>query len=155
MIWGLEQPQIKNGIDTITLDYAELRPDFMMPIILEYRSPFNGEMNFIYLGDYAHFRVQINLFEITNRSGFFNQLKSLEKQIVVFYPHKDGEAIKDRFGNDVIFFVSTVKPFYLENENEFDIMEITFNSVGYVDYTGIYNILGFGYQFAYNFGYGI
>lgn len=155
MIFGLHQPQIKIGGNTIILDYADLQPDFMTPLFLEYTSPLNGDKNFIYVGDYAGFRVQINLFETIDAETLMTQLKGLEKQLVVFYPHKDGSAIKDRFGNDILFFVNTVKPFYLNNENQFDMIELTFSSIGFVDYSDNYNILGFGYQFGYNFGYGV
>lgn len=155
MIFGLEQPQIKIGEEIIVLNFSNMQPDFMTPLFFEYVSPFNGDKNFIYLGDYAQFRIQINLFETASHDALFAQLKGLEEQLVIFYPHKDGAAIKDKFGNDILFFVNAVTPFYLNNENEFDMIELTFSSVGFVDYTGVYNILGFGYQFSYNYGFGV
>lgn len=155
MIFGVQQPQIKVGGNTIVLDYADLQPDFMTPLIVEYVSPLNGDRNFIYVGDHAQFRVQIKLFETSDPDGLLSQLKGLEKQLAVFYPHKEAQPIKDKFGNDALFFIGSVKPFYLENENHFDMIELTFSSVGFIDYTGTYNILGFGYQFGYNFGFGV
>lgn len=152
MIFGLEQPQIKVGIETIVLNNVQLQPDFLIPIVLENTSPLNGEKTFIYKGDYARFRIQINLFE--SATPTFEQLKGYEKQFAIFYPHKDGDAVKDRFGNDILFFISHVTPFYLENEVDFDMVELTFNSIGFVDYKGVWNILGYGYQFGTNFGLG-
>ncbi len=153
MIFGSQEPKFIVGITEIILNHAEMQPDFLKPILLEYASPLDGVRNFIYLGDYAQFRIQVNLFEAIGVT--FSQLKVLEKNLCVFFPHKDGDAIKDKFGNNALFLISDVKPFYLNNENKFDMVEITFRCIGFIDYTGIYNILGFGYQFGYNFGYGV
>lgn len=155
MIFGLEAPQIKIGNEIIVLEKSNLQPDFLTPVVIEYVSPLNGDKNFIVLGDYAGFRIQINSFETISATTLFLLLKAKEKNLCVFFPHKDGQPIKDKAGNDCLFFISSVKPYYLENDVEFDMVEITFNSVGFVDLSGTYSVLGFGYQFAYNFGYGV
>lgn len=155
MILGLQKPQIVVGGSTTEFEFAEMQPDFLTPLVVEYVSPLNGDRNFIYVGDYARFRIQINLFQFSDPAAKLDQLKALEKQLCVFYPHQDGQSIKDKFGNSALFFISKVNPFYLDNEDDFDMVEMTFDSVGFVDYTGAYNVLGFGYQFGYSFGYGV
>ncbi|MBS3945345.1 MAG: hypothetical protein KGZ42_07600 [Melioribacter sp.] len=155
MIFGLEQPQIKIGEEILLLNNSNLEPEFMKPIYIEYTSPLNGEKTFIYLGDYASFKIQVNAFDIDDSEFLFQQLKKIEGELVVFYPHKDEQAIKDKFGNDVLFYISAVEPYYLNNDSQFDIIQIELLSVGFVDYSGIYNIHGYGYQFAHNFGYGV
>lgn len=155
MIFGLEQAKIIiDENEEIILEHSNLEPEFLKPILLEYPSPLNGHRNFIYLGDYAGFKVELDLTKYDNKDLFFSKLKNLENELVVFHPHKDGDAIKDIAGNDVLFFL-TVEPYYLNNEVEQDMILLTFHSVGFVDYRGIWNIQGYGYQFAYNFGYGV
>lgn len=155
MIFGLDAPKIKISEEIIVLESSNLEPEFMKPIFIEHTSPLNGDKTFIYLGDYASFKVQINAFDTEDPAILFGQLKNIEGGLVVFYPHKDEQAIKDKFGNDVLFFVSTVEPYYFNNDTRYDIIQIELLSVGFVDYKGHWNILGYGYQFAYNFGYGV
>lgn len=154
MIFGLEQAKIKLKNEEIILEYSNLEPEFLKPILLEYPSPLNSYRNFVYLGDYAEFKIELDLTKYDNKNTFFSKLKNFENQLVIFYPHKDQQAIKDLAGNDVLFFL-TIKPYYFNNDVEQDMILMTFSSVGFVDYRGIWNIQGYGYQFAYNFGYGV
>ncbi|MDQ7818823.1 MAG: hypothetical protein RDU14_17480 [Melioribacteraceae bacterium] len=151
MIMGLQNPKIKIGVNEIELNDAIMHPDFISPIIFENTSPINGERKFIYLGDHSSFRLEIDMMDYATPGDLFN----LGGQLGVFYPHKDNDAIKDLFGNDVLFMVMPVQLFYKNNDIRFDTCFLTLLSVGFVDYKGHWNILGYGYQFAYNFGYGV
>jgi hypothetical protein len=154
MIFGVQAPKIVSGSTTVNLDYAVLDPKFCVADVVEHTSPLNGDKTFILKGDYAEFKLEVDISKHEDKNTFFSQLKNLENQLVVFYPHKDEQAIKDLAGNDVLFFL-TVEPFYFNNEVDQDMILLTFHSVGFIDYRGIWNIQGYGYQFAYNFGFGV
>lgn len=151
MILGLENPKMKIGVNEIELTNAKMHPDFISPVQLENISPINGERKYIYIGDHASFRLEIDLTNYASPVDLFN----CRGQVAIFYPHKDQEAIKDKFGNDVLFMILPLEFFYRENDIRYDACIVTLLSIGFVDYKGSWNILGYGYQFAYNFGYGV
>lgn len=138
MIFGIQAPKIISGSTTVNLDYAVLDPKFCMADIIENTSPLNGDKTFILKGDYAEFKLEIYLFKYGNASAQkakFSEIYSLRKELVDFYPHRDGGAIKDESGNVVKFAIVDCTPYYFQDEVTHDALLLSLKSTRYIDIT--------------------
>lgn len=138
MIFGVEAPKLVNGATTVLLDNCVLDPKFCVGDVIENTSPLNGDKTFIMKGDYAEFKLEIYLFQIpilANRIAKFNEIYAQRKELVDFYPHRDGSAIKNEAGNVVKFAITDMVPFYFENEATHDAIMLYLKSTKYIDIT--------------------
>ncbi|MEW6506406.1 MAG: hypothetical protein AB1432_01540 [Bacteroidota bacterium] len=138
MIFGVQAPKIVSGSTTVNLDYAVLDPKFCVADVVEHTSPLNGDKTFILKGDYAEFKLEIYLFQYGNtsaRKAKFLEIYGLRKELVDFYPHRDGGAIKDEDGNIVKFAIVDCFPYYFQNEATHDALLIYLKSTKYIDTT--------------------
>lgn len=145
MIFGIGSPKfVGTGTpdsNTVTLNYAVLDPNWNDPRVIEHQSVITGKKTWATLGDYASFRVTVNLYKEANPSTVFNTLITYLHQLVYFYPHKDGsvdgdgngKVIKNSSSASVKFFISKITPYYLSNIVLKDIVDIEFISEDYVD----------------------
>ena len=81
----------------------------------------------------------------------FNEIESYKFSKVTFYPHKDGDPIKDIFGNESQFLISDIEPYYLTSTTQKDIALITFTADRY---SSLITVAHLGYGFGYGLGYG-
>lgn len=138
MIFGVEAPKLVNGSTTVLLDYAVMDPKFCVGDVIENVSPFNGDKTFILKGDYAEFKLEIYLFEcgdVTARKNKFSEIYAQRKELVDFYPHRDGGAIKNEAGSVVKFAIVDCVPFYYANEQSQDAIMLYLKSTKYIDIT--------------------
>lgn len=148
MIFGIGSPKFTGtgtpDSSTVTLDYAVLDPNWNDPRVIEHQSVITGKKTWTTLGDYASFRVTVNLYKYTTSptpSTKFSTLMTYLHQLVYFYPHKDGVADGDGLGKaiqnstpaNVKFFVSKITPYYLSNTVQKDLIDIEFIAENYVD----------------------
>jgi len=149
-IFGIGAPKFTGtgtpDSNTVTLDYAILDPDWNDPRLIEHQSVVSGKKNWITLGDYASFKVTVQLFRYTSPTPNvkFNTLMTYLHQLVYFYPHKDGTTAGDGLGKpiqnsssaNVKFFISKISAYYLDNRDALqDLLDIEFISENYVDIT--------------------
>ena len=147
-IWGINCPKFTGDGDpdsnTVTLDYAILDPTWNDPRLIEQQSVVTGKKTWITLGDYASFKVTVQLFRYTSPtpSAKFTTLMTYLHKLVYFYPHKDGSTAGDGLGKaiqnstpaNVKFFISAITPYYMNNANDLkDIVDIEFVAENYVD----------------------
>lgn len=138
MIFGLEAPKIVNGGTTVLLDYAVMDPKFCVGDIIEHTSPLNGDKTFILKGEYAEFQLEIYLFKYGHtsaRKSKFLEIYNQRKNLVDFYPHRDGGAIKNEDNEIVKFAILDCSPFYFQNERTHDMMLLHLKSTKYTDIT--------------------
>lgn len=138
MILGVEAPKIVNGATTVLLDHAVMDPKFCVGDVIENVSPLNGDKTFIMKGDYAEFKLDIYLFEYGDtaaRKAKFLEIYGQRKELVDFYPHRDGGPIKNEAGAVVKFAIVNMTPFYFENEQSHDAIMLTLKSTKYIDIT--------------------
>ncbi|MBS3945344.1 MAG: hypothetical protein KGZ42_07595 [Melioribacter sp.] len=138
MIFGVEAPKIVNGQTTVLLDYAVMDPKFCIGDIIENTSPMNGEKTFIMKGDYAEFKLDIYLFKYGNtssRKSKFLEIYNQRKNLVDFYPHRDGGPIKNEDNEIVKFAIVDCYPFYFQNEVTHDAVMLHLKSKKYIDIT--------------------
>lgn len=138
MIFGVQAPKIISESTIVNLDYAVLDPKFCLADVVEHTSPLNGYKTFILKGDYAEFKLEIYLFKYGNASAQkakFLEIYSLRKELVDFYPHRDGGAIKDENGDIVKFAIVDCTPYYFQNEVTHDMLLLYLKSTKYIDIT--------------------
>lgn len=137
---------------TVILYASRFTPVFSDPQYAEGISPLTGYRNFEELGDYSEFEVIVHAFKYDGTASFggystsslLTKLRSYAYKDVVFYPHKDGSVAGDGLGKpmqdsasaNVNYFVTMVKPYYIEglplSKNKLVIM-MRFKSRDYTD----------------------
>lgn len=133
MIFGISKPKFVFNSTDYFLDYSVLSPNFSIPQSVEQTSVITGHRELVEKGDYAEFTVLVHLHKYADPRAKFEELYPAYRKSVKFYPHRDGEALKDVNGDDALFIVSEMKPGYLSNLVNFDILTITFKSKDYID----------------------
>ncbi|MDQ7818824.1 MAG: hypothetical protein RDU14_17485 [Melioribacteraceae bacterium] len=136
MILGNEAPKMVNGATTILLDYANLDTMFSQGDVIENVSPIDGTRTYIIKGDYSEFKVPINLFQYgnaTNRKNKFLEVYNQRKNLVDFYPHRDGYPIKNEAGNIVKFAIVDINLDYEDDDINLEVLSIHVKSTGYTD----------------------
>lgn len=138
MIFGVQGPKIVNGGTTVLLDHSVMDPKFCVGDVIENVSPLNGDKTFIMKGDYAEFKIEVYLFEYgstANRVSKFLEIYGQRKNLVDFYPHRDGSPIKNDAGSVVKFAIVDCVPFYYNNECSHDAIMLYLKSTKYIDIT--------------------
>jgi len=151
MIFGTANSKFVSGATTVDLPSSVLDPSYIIPEVIEHQSVVSGKRNWIPLGYYSDFKLQVNLFKYDDPNTSFNLIESYKFSKVTFYPHKDGDPIKDIFGNESQLLISDIEAYYLTNEFQKDIAIITFLSDRYTRLTTLTHL---GYGYGYGIGYG-
>lgn len=154
MIFGLQNSKLVYQTTEYEFPKANMVPSYYEPDSIEKSSPFTGKKTFLQPGEYSSFTLIISNFKNSNPQSSFVTYLSLRSKLVEFYPHKEGQAVRDKQGNNSLFIIKSVRPFYKEND-KYGFVEMTLASIGYTTLEGVYNILGFGYEFGFNFGFGV
>lgn len=136
MIFGLGSPKFVYNATDYLLDYCTMDPSYISPDVVEHNSIISGHKEFVPKGDYAEFKLYINLFKYSNPRAKFEELYACNHKDVIFFPHREGIAIKKAGTSgvtDCLFFISEMLPHYLENLWKYDLLEITLKAKDYVD----------------------
>lgn len=138
-IFGTDYPRAKLGSTTVNFEHAVLDSNWSDPQWIEQVSPLDGTRNFITLGDYCEFRVNLHLhkypsaYSALTPAEKFEDVYQLNHQLVTFLPHVDHFEVKDTSGSYVYFYVAEVIPYYIGNINSLDMVTLLFKSQKYVD----------------------
>jgi hypothetical protein len=116
---------------SISLDYSNITPEWILSDENDYKSVITGHKSFITLGDYSNFNVQVNLWKYSSPSTKFRELYSYIHSNVYFWPHNDGMAISGSTNLPVEFHITEIKHSYLENYTFKDVLNINFVAVDY------------------------
>lgn len=154
MIFGTTIPKIQNTLTssvTLSLYDSELDPTFMDANVLEHKSVVNGTRNYISFGDYAEFDITVNIFK---GNVDLDDLNAWYKKDVFFYPHQDGQVIKDRYDEPLLFTIHSIEPYYLTQTETYDVVIMRLKSKDYAQY--ILSTPGFyGKNYGQFYGYGL
>ena len=138
MIFGKGNPIIKATDDSFEFEmlYTGIIPTFRDTTILENISPINGEVDHVYLWNHINFDLIVRLFNHDDPTGYYNQLFQIINKEIYLKPHKfrkDGLSpsmwLKDPAGANLVFYCSKFKPYYLDNINKFDIIDINLQAL--------------------------
>jgi len=142
-IWGVLAPKfISSAIApaiTVELDYVNGDYFWADGKFIEQVSVDNGERTYEMLGSYSEFSFVINIWKEGNDAAVkskFNTIYSyLGLELDNFYPHRDGDYLRDSSNAAVKFVMTECVPFYLETVNFKDKLKVTFKSLKYTDLT--------------------
>jgi hypothetical protein len=154
MIFGTQIPKIQSTISSsvsMSLYDSELDPTFLDPNVLEQKSIVTGMRNYIPFGDYAEFDVVINIFK---GNTDFETLKKWDKQEVYFYPHRDGNVIKDKYNEPLKFTIQSIEPYYLTQDERYDVAILKLKSKDFAQYIPI-PAGGYGSNYGMYYGIGL
>lgn len=147
MILGRLQSKFVVGGTTVLLDHSKLNPKFLIPNEIEHVSILNGVRNYILIGDMSELTIILNLTKYSDPVSKFNEVNSFKHSECLFYPNRDGYPLKDYEKNDALFYISEVTPYYLTNDDFYDLVLITFKNRKAVSFAGEIPA-GFGNNFA-------
>lgn len=156
MLFGISNSKFITGATTVELLHSLLDPDYFIPDEVEHTSIINGDVNYIWRGQYNKFLVTVYLFKYSDPKAKFLEIYSYKGTSVdYFYPFSDGEFIKDLGGNAVKFHISEVLPYYLTQDAYYDAVRITFNPIKYSTYEDTPSPFGYGYNYGMYYGWGL
>jgi len=151
MIFGNSYSKFVSGATTVELPNSILDPDFVLPDLITHQSIMTGKLNYIKKGYYSFFKVMVYLYQRVDPNSDYAELESYRDNQVTFYPHKDGDPIKDIFGNETQFLLSNIESYYLTNTVLKDIALLTFKADRYTQLTPATS-LGYGYGYGLDYG---
>jgi hypothetical protein len=148
-LWGTGSPKfVGTGTpdsNTVTLDYAVTDFLYIDPRFVEHVSVVDGQRNWIQVGNHSEFTVRLNVYKYTTSptpKEKFQSIMTYLGQDVLFYPHSDGNPIKNSSSVNVNFtLVSVVRvdlpasaPFNTTADYK-DVLVLTFKSKEFTDVT--------------------
>lgn len=123
---------------TVLLDYvvvdkdeAEDRSGFYESVITNHREKDSR-------GEHWVFSVILNLWKYGSEAAIKSKLDEIyqyRNSDLTLYRHRDSDPFKDAAGNDVLFFIDEIRPFYMERIAFRDRLLVTFRSKDPVDFT--------------------
>lgn len=136
MIFGSGNPIILAADNSfnIELKYTGIIPTFRDKTQIENISPINGYRSWIDLWDHVEFKLMVYLFKYSDPSDAFETIQQIEDKDFYFTPHKYdvngnlAQYLKDNDGNLLKFHCTKFNPYYLNDYNKFDVIEIEFKS---------------------------
>lgn len=139
MFHGTGSCKFESGANTILLEYSNITPYWCIPIINTTVSIYDHYTTYDYVGHHSSFIVDLQLYNYSNPSEKYNEIyPTYLYKHVVFYPHVDGDYIKDVNGQPALFFIKSIKHNYLDNRKATgDMLSILFESVSYTDISGV------------------
>ena len=131
-IFGTGSAKFKFGGDAdVDLDYSVLKPKWVLSDYIEHKSVITGQKQFIPLGDYSEFIVDVHLYKYGDPSAKFSEIYDYLHTNVAFWPHSDGSAVKSADDSNTEFFISDMNLSYLEDVDYNDVLSIKFVSSDY------------------------
>lgn len=117
MIYGTSFAKFKSGSTVKDLDYCTIKPQWKIAQLIEHKSILTANTTYIRIGlDKAIFEVTCNIWKNPDPQGVLLGLLAYEHSTVKFWPHEDsGSYIMDGAGNEADFFISEMKPMYLDD----------------------------------------
>ena len=132
-IFGSGSAKIVSGSTSASLEYSVLTPEWVISDYVEQTSVMNGNRNYIGLGDYSKFKVDVYLYKYSSPKTKFNEIYRYIHKDVIFYPHIDGNTLFSPVGATQSCHITDMKLSYIDNLYYRDLLTITFESKGYVD----------------------
>ena len=132
-LFGVLEPKCNyNSIDYL-LDHTITSADEPDNADIMNESVINRHREWVDRGEHYHFAVTISLHKYADPSTAFNNFYALKGQLVKLWRHRDGIQFQDKDGNDVLFRVNKVVPFYLQTADFKDTLYMEFVSQDVVD----------------------
>ena len=119
----------------VFLSHSILLPEWQIPDYEINTSVFTGDRDFKNQGYYSRFVVQQHLYKDGNASASFGDIYQHNHKDVAFFPHWDGEPIKNADVTETAsMHITQIKLGAVDAENTYDTLTITFDSNEYTSY---------------------
>lgn len=151
-IFGTSYGKFVTGSNEVLFEHSGIIPSYLNSEWIEHISILTGIKHYLNLKDRSSFIVNINLFKYDDPTTKFAEIFQYKDDTVFFYPHADGDVIKDIYGSAVGFKMVEITPYYLTQDATYDVLKIKFESTDYHYYGAI---LSQGYGHSYGIQYGI
>ena len=114
---------------TVDLDYAVMTTSEPDTRYFEHRSELDLDRSFVYVG--THWRVTfiIGLHKYASKLTKYQTITSYKGKLVSLWLHRDGSQFLTTGGDDALFILRDIRPFYLTDIREHDMLELQFESV--------------------------
>lgn len=151
-MFGTQYSKFVSGSNTVLFEHSNIIPSYFVGDYVKHESVLTGFINYVNLKDVSKFEIDINLFKYENPDYKFNEIMEYRNKLVNFYPHYDGEPIKNIYNEPVDFKITEIIPYYLTQDSYYDAVKLIFKSSEYVYYG---NIISNGYGYNYGIQYGV
>ena len=102
---------------------------------------------------YSTFEIDVNLYKYGNSANtIYNNIEAMKLQNFYFYPHVDANPIYDIYGNNVLFHIKNLIPYYITKPDKYEAVKIQLESEIYT-YIGNLSDINYGYGTTYGPGY--
>lgn len=133
MIFGSGSAKFTSASVTVDLEYSVLVPNFIESETIQHVSVIDGARNYITLGDYSSFKVDVYLFKYANPRDKFLEIYDYIHTDVNFFPHSDGKTMYGNDGAIMQCHITDMKLSYLDNKDYRDLLTISFETKGYTN----------------------
>lgn len=137
MIFGISAPKFvydPTGTPaTVELDYVVVLNDKPEIDLVQHKSIIDGHREFTHRGKHWFYQIRVHLFKYVDPRSKYEEILQYQGSDVILYRHRDGDAIKDGAGNDVVFVITGVEEAYLNTPDYKDVLIVRFESKDYVD----------------------
>lgn len=143
--------QIVSAAKTIDLIHSIANPNYDGTPDVEHKSIITGKRNFILEPDHRTYSITEFLCKYPD-SGV-QQLSDLEsmKNTFVYYRPKN-EILQDRSGTEVLFYLESIKPFYLDVADRYGACIIILKSTDGISKVVV--VASYGHNYGHNYGSG-
>ena len=137
-LFGTGSAKFEVSGSTVTLDYSNLRPNWVESNISIRRSIYDHYITFDNVGSYSDFWIDINLWEYTIPEQKFAEIYPTYLYAkVYFWPHSDGFAISGSDNKPTVFFIKDMAHRYIDPTiTNKDILSLHFVSTDFCHLTG-------------------
>lgn len=139
-LFGTSFPKMVSvsGNVTANFEHSLIETEWVEPNIIEHKSVVTGARNYLTsesdgFGDYSNFTVTLYLSKYDSPAIKFNEIYAFNHTDVYFYPHSDGNPVRDSSNNNVVFHITDMKLNYLDTPDFKDVLVVTFKSKKYTN----------------------
>lgn len=154
-ILGTSYSKMVSGSTTVLFENSLIEPVYAIPDEIIHTSIFTGDRYYITKGDMTEINLTLNLFEYDEPKLKFNEIFPMRGALVEFYPHIDGDPIRDLTGNVVLMYLENINPYYLFQDKQYDIVNLKFISSRFTRLTPTdVSLWGYGQTYGSYYGDG-
>lgn len=116
----------------VYLDFVKYINDKSVPDIVTHKSVMTGHTEYAVKGRHWEFDIEMNFYKYSDQKSMYNTLYPYWGTDVYLYRHRDGEAMKDAAGNNVLFTFTEITESYMQTPDFKDLLTLCFRSKDYV-----------------------
>lgn len=153
MVFGETISKIISGESEIILDHSILDPQWIQAQTILFESVLTKERSYANDRHLSEFKVFVNLFKYDDPIAKALEIEALRNTDIYFYPHSDGDAMKNLYDEEVEYNVTNIEYYPLSVLASEDVCVITLSPIQPIRLFAS-GVSGNGYGTAYGANYG-